>query len=79
LLHQIKPQSFNLFVMTTQNTTQATISTSYVMTPAQSEVKVVVSKKSTEINKENAVKPVATFAKNLRYSLNSNGGGYAGL
>ena len=64
--------------MTKQNTNQTTINTAYVINPAKGEVKLVVTTK-TEETKEKQLKTNAGFAKNLRYSLNSNGGGYTGL
>jgi len=68
----------NLLFMTQQNTNQSTINTAYVINPTSGEVNVVVSQKA-EVKIEKEVKAVPKFAKNLRYSLNSNGGGYRGL
>ena len=64
--------------MTQQNTNPTTINTAYVINPTNGNVNVVVSKKA-DLKNENEVKAIPEFAKNLRYSLNSNGGGYSGL
>ena len=49
---------------------------SYVVNPAKGKVKVIVTIEKTP-NKE--MKVVAGFAKNTRYSIYNNGGGYTGL
>lgn len=64
--------------MTTKNATQATVNASYILNPANGEVKVMVSNRE----KKEAKKPLTTitgFAKNTRYSIYNNGGGYTGL
>jgi hypothetical protein len=61
--------------MATQNSTQQTVSASYVINSAKGEVKVVVSTKK-ETEKTIQVKP--TYVK-TRYSIDTNGGGYTGL
>ncbi len=67
----------NLIVMTTQNANQAYVNASYVVNPAKGEVKVVVTKKK---DSENGIqrKTKTTFTKTY-YSIDTNGGGYAGL
>lgn len=73
---------FNLFStfqsMPTKNTSEKTINAAYIVNPAQGNVKVVVTTKK-EAEKETPIKPVAAFAKTLRYSIDSVGGGYTGL
>lgn len=64
--------------MTSKNTIQTPANTSYVLNPTNGNVNVMASKKKEE-QKEKSGKAVAGFAKNLRYSINSNGGGYTGL
>ena len=61
--------------MATQNSTQPTVSASYVVTPSKGEVKVLVSTKK-ETEKKNYIAPV--YVK-TRYSIDTNGGGYTGL
>jgi hypothetical protein len=62
--------------MTTQNSTQATVSASYVVNHAKGEVNVIVTTKKEPLKE---AKPVMAFAKNKRYSIYNNGGGYTGL
>lgn len=64
--------------MTTKNATQATVTASYVLNPANGEVKVMVSSKEKKEAKK-TLKTVTGFAKNTRYSIYNNGGGYTGL
>ena len=64
--------------MATKNTTQATVNASYIMNTSTGEVTVKVSAKS-EKERKTAAKPAASFAKNIRYSIYNNGGGYTGL
>ena len=61
--------------MATQNSTQPTVSASYVITPSKGEVKVLVSTKKETENK-NLVAPI--YVK-TRYSIDCNGGSYTGL
>jgi hypothetical protein len=62
--------------MTTTNTTETTIKATYVLNPEKGQIKILVTNKK-EVN--NAEKQVAAFAKNTRYSIYNNGGGYTGL
>jgi ABC-type proline/glycine betaine transport system ATPase subunit len=62
--------------MNTGNTAQTTVNTTLVVNPANGQVKVFVNKKTEEMKKPKAV---AAFAKNTRYSIYNNGGGYTGL
>jgi uncharacterized protein YktA (UPF0223 family) len=62
--------------MATKNVNNATINASYVVNATNGEIKVVVSSKKEEKKTE---KTVAAFAKNTRYSIYNNGGGYTGL
>lgn len=64
--------------MTTENTTNATVNASYVVNPANGEIKVIVSNKEKKEMKK-SLKTIAGFAKNTRYSIYNNGGGYTGL
>jgi hypothetical protein len=64
--------------MVAKNTTETTLSATYVINPTKGNVKVVVTTKK-EAEKETSAKPVANFAPNKRYSINSIGGGYTGL
>lgn len=50
--------------------------TTLVVNPANGEVKMVVNQKAEE---KRELKMVARFAKNTRYSIYNNGGGYTGL
>lgn len=61
--------------MATQNSTQPTVSATYVINPVKGEVKVLVSTKK-ETEKKNHITPV--YVK-TRYSIDTNGGGYTGL
>ena len=61
--------------MTTKTTNQATVNASYVVNPANGEIKVVVTKKA---EKEVIAVPKITFQK-TRYSFDSTDGGYTGL
>ena len=64
--------------MTTKNATQATVNASYVLNPANGEIKVMISgKENKEAKKSSAT--INGFAKNTRYSIYNNGGGYTGL
>ena len=62
--------------MTTQNSTKSNVSASYVVNPVKGEVKVVV---TSEAAPKKELKAVTGFAKNTRYSIYNNGGGYTGL
>lgn len=63
---------------TTTNTTQTTANASFVVNAINGEVKVIVaSQKEGENTKQN--QPISGFAKNTRYSIYNNGGGYTGL
>lgn len=63
---------------TTTNTTQTAANASYVVNAINGEVKVIVaSQKEAENTKQN--QPISGFAKNTRYSIYNNGGGYTGL
>ena len=62
--------------MTTKETNPLNVNASYVVNQTSGEVKVVVSKVK---ESKKPVKVVAAFAKNTRYSINNNGGGYSGL
>ena len=62
----------------TTNTNQAPVNTAYVMNPVNGEVKVIVTSKKEE-ETPNPAKPLDGFAKNTRYSIYNNGGGYTGL
>lgn len=65
--------------MTTENTTQAIVNASYVINPTNGTVKVMVSNKSNKKEVKQSVKVAGGFAKNTRYSIYNNGGGYTGL
>jgi hypothetical protein len=61
--------------MTTKTQSQATVNASYVVNPANGEIKVVVAKKN-----ENEAKPLPKVKFNKTYySIDTNGGGYTGL
>ncbi|WP_121354679.1 hypothetical protein [Flavisolibacter nicotianae] len=63
--------------MTTKNANQTTVSTAYVVNPAKGEIKLVMT-----TSKEKEVKtPVDAQPKYVKtyYSIDTNGGGYAGL
>ena len=62
--------------MATKNTTPATVNASYVINPVKGEVKIVVTEKK---ETKKVMQPLAGFAKNTRYSIYNNGGGYTGL
>lgn len=64
--------------MTNSNTTQTFVATTYVVNTAKPEVKMIVTNKKKQETKI-AAKPVAAFAKNTRYSIFGNAGGYTGL
>ena len=64
--------------MTTENTTQATLNASYVINASNGEVKVMVSSKNIKETKK-TLNVAGGFAKNSRYSIYNNGGGYTGL
>lgn len=65
--------------MITENTTKAILNTSYVVNPTNGTVKVMVSNKNTKKEVKQSVKVAGGFAKNTRYSIYNNGGGYTGL
>jgi hypothetical protein len=69
--------SFNQKAMTNTKTNQTAVNTSYVVSSTNGEVKNVVATK--EAKAKTTVKSVAGFAKNTRYSIYNNGGGYTGL
>ncbi|MDQ3278494.1 MAG: hypothetical protein M3Q06_09215 [Bacteroidota bacterium] len=62
----------------TTNTNQAPVTAAFVVSQTSGEINVIVSGKKEE-EKTNSVKPVSGFAKNTRYSIYNNGGGYTGL
>ena len=62
----------------TTNTNQAAVNATVVVNPSNGEVKVLVASKKEE-KATNPAKPVMGFAKNTRYSIYNNGGGYTGL
>jgi hypothetical protein len=62
----------------TTNTNQAAVNATVVVNPSNGEVKVLVAGKKEE-KATNPAKPVTGFAKNTRYSIYNNGGGYTGL
>ncbi len=64
--------------MTTENTMHATLNASYVLNPSNGEVKLIVNNTSKKEAKK-SLKTVTGFAKNTRYSIYNNGGGYTGL
>lgn len=64
--------------MATNNTTQAAVDASYVINISTGEINVKMSAKKEKETKM-AEKPVGAFAKNIRYSIYNNGGGYTGL
>ncbi len=64
--------------MTTPNINELIVETSYIVNPAKSELKVVVTSKKENKSAKHA-KAVPSFAKNTRYSIYNNGGGYTGL
>lgn len=63
--------------MTTENTLQAMSNTSYVVNQTNGNVKMLVTSKKQEAKATQ--KPILNFAKNTRYSIYNNGGGYTGL
>ena len=63
---------------TTTNTNQASVNATFVVNTSNGEVKVVVANKKEE-EKTKQAQPVSGFAKNTRYSIYNNGGGYTGL
>ncbi|MBB1284062.1 hypothetical protein HRH25_06730 [Flavisolibacter sp. BT320] len=63
---------------TTTNTTQSTVNASFVVNAINGEVKVIVANQKEEENTKQA-QPISGFAKNTRYSIYNNGGGYTGL
>ena len=62
--------------MNTENTSHTTTSAMLVMNSKNGEVKVLLNKKKEETGQP---KVVSAFAKNTRYSIYNNGGGYTGL
>lgn len=62
--------------MSNQNTNQAAVNASYVVNSSKGEIKVVVTTKKATAKE---LKTVTGFAKNTRYSIYNNGGGYTGL
>jgi hypothetical protein len=62
--------------MNTENTSHTATTTTLVLNPTNGEVKVLLNKKKEETGQPKAV---AAFAKNTRYSIYNNGGGYTGL
>ncbi len=62
--------------MTTNETKPANVNAAYVVNPVNGETKVIITK---EKESKKQVKVVAAFAKNTRYSIYNNGGGYTGL
>lgn len=62
--------------MTTENTPQVTVNASYVLNKTTGEVNVKVTSKK---EMKTGAKPTGAFAKNIRYSIYNNGGGYTGL
>lgn len=69
---------FNKKAMTNTNTHQTAVNTTYVVNATKSEVKKVVAAPK-EVVIKTSVNTVAGFAKNTRYSIYGNGGGYTGL
>lgn len=68
-------QRFNFQVMTTKTLNQTSVNASYVMNPANGQIKVVVTKKN-----ETEAKPLPKIKFNKTYySIDTNGGGYTGL
>lgn len=65
--------------MTTANTTLATVNASYLVNPSNGEIKVMVSNINTKKEEKKTLKTISGFAKNTRYSIYNNGGGYTGL
>lgn len=70
---------FNCQTMsTTTNTNQASSHASFVVDVINGETEVIVAHQKEENTKQQA-QPVSGFAKNIRYSIYNNGGGYTGL
>ena len=63
---------------TTTNTTQSTVNASFVVNAINGEVKVIVANQKEEENTKQD-QPISGFAKNTRYSIYNNGGGYTAL
>jgi hypothetical protein len=64
---------------TTSNTNQVVANASYVVNRSNGDVKVIVSNQKQEESKKQVQQPISGFAKNTRYSIYNNGGGYTGL
>jgi hypothetical protein len=64
---------------TEKNTIQTTVNASYVVNSSNGEVKVIVSDKKPNKEEKKTLKTAGGFAKNTRYSIYNNGGGYTGL
>lgn len=63
---------------TTTNANQVVANASFVVNPVNGNVRVIVTnQKQEEIKKQ--TQPITGFAKNTRYSIYNNGGGYTGL
>jgi hypothetical protein len=66
--------------MATENAIETTVNTSYLVHGGNGNVKVVVTNKTEKQAKTGNTNPsTALFAKNTRYSIYNNGGGYTGL
>ena len=64
---------------TTSNTNQVVANASYLVNRSNGDVKVIVSNQKQEETKKLVQQPISGFAKNTRYSIYNNGGGYTGL
>jgi hypothetical protein len=66
--------------MATKNTIETTVNASYLVQGGKGNVKVVVTNNAEKQAKTVSTKnTTALFAKNTRYSIYNNGGGYTGL